>query len=246
MKRIKLLVICLILVVTFTSITTAIAETLDYTIYLPMLKNGDGHCSIAPTLISPSNGSVVNTLIPEFKWENGDISEVTEVHFLITLHEDDFPVDWVYWTNSYDGSFTQEQYNTTNLDPGTTYYWQVWMKCGEIESPKSSQWTFTTGSDGVIPSAPVLLSPADNTTIYRDDLPVTLKWSPVNGAKEYKVIFSRYDSGSWYISWTKFVSGTEYMIPFSLVQNTWYKWTILSVNDYAIGSSSSRIFKTYW
>lgn len=247
MKQIKLSIVCLIiLVITLTSTRSAVGEIPDHNIYLPLVQNGNGLCSNAPTLISPSKGSILNTLIPKFQWDNGDVSEVTEVHFLLTLHEDDFPGNWVYWVTSYNSGFNEEHYNQTNLEPGTTYYWQVWLKCGEIESPFSSQWSFTTGSDGIIPLAPDLLFPADDTTIYTQDLPITLQWSPVIGANEYEVVISRWDSGMWLVTYDTLIAETEYTIPFSLYRNTYYQWTVLSINDYAKGSASSRQFKTYW
>ena len=140
-------------------------------------------CSTAPTLISPNNGSNPNTLIPTFQWNNGNVTDITEVHLLLLLHEDDFPNHWVYWVTAYDGSFDEERYDETNLAPATTYYWKVWLRCGEIESPHSEVWSFTTGSADLILPAPILLSPADGSEIWSDDLPVILQWSDGNGSR---------------------------------------------------------------
>ena len=202
-------------------------------------------CSIAPTLISPSNGSNPNTLIPTFQWDNGNVSEVTEVNLLVLLHEDDFPYDWVYWVTSYNSSFDEERYDVTNLAPATTYYWKVWLKCGEIESPHSEMWSFTTGSDGIILPAPILLSPADGSEIWSEDLPVILQWSEVTGAEEYKVVLLKWDAGIWYRVWWTFVPETEAVIPNLLTQNSTYKWWVQPINNYAIGTPSSEwMFET--
>jgi VCBS repeat-containing protein len=203
-------------------------------------------CSTAPTLISPSNGSHPNTLIPTFQWNNGNVSDVTEVHLLLLLHEDDFPNDWVYWTTSYNRSFEEERYDVTNLAPATTYYWKVWLKCGEIESPHSEMRSFTTGSDGIILPAPILLSPADGSEIWSDDLPVKLQWSAVPGAEEYEAVLMKWGVGYWYRVWSKTVTGTEAVITYPLSQNSDYKWWIQPINDYALGTrSAERSFSTF-
>ncbi|MBP1694043.1 MAG: Fibronectin, type domain protein, partial [Chloroflexi bacterium] len=205
----------------------------------------DPPCSTAPTLISPSNGSNPNTLIPTFQWDNGNVSEVTEVHLLVLLHEDDFPYDWVYWVTSYNSSFDEERYDVTNLAPATTYYWKVWLRCGEIESPHSEMWSFTTGSDGIILPAPILLSPPDGSEIWSEDLPVILQWSEVTGAEEYKVVLLKWDAGIWYRVWWTFVTETEAIIPNLLTQNSTYKWWVQPINNYAIGTTSSEwMFET--
>ena len=202
-------------------------------------------CSTAPTLISPSNGSNPNTLIPTFRWDNGNVSGVTEVNLLVLLHEDDFPYDWVYWVTSYNSSFDEERYDVTNLAPATTYYWKVWLRCGEIESPHSEMWSFTTGSDGIILPAPILLSPADGSEIWSEDLPVILQWSEVTGAEEYKVVLLKWDAGIWYRVWWTFVTETEAIIPNLLTQNSTYKWWVQPINNYAIGTTSSEwMFET--
>ena len=195
-------------------------------------------CSTAPTLISPSDGSNQNTLIPTFQWNNGNVTDITEVHLLILLHEDDFPNEWVYWVTSYNSGFNEERYDETNLTPATTYYWKVWLKCGEIESPHSELRSFTTGSADLILPAPTLLSPADGSEIYSYDLPVKLQWSAVTGAEEYKVEIYKWADGMWYRVWSTTVTETEYTIPFSLTQYSYYLWYVQPINDYALGTTS--------
>jgi hypothetical protein len=219
-------------------------ESKTATVSLTIIALGPS-CSTAPTLISPGNGSHPNTLIPTFQWDNGNISEITEVHLLILLHEDDFPDEWVYRVTSYNGSFEEERYDETNLDPGTTYYWKVWLTCGEIESPHSDLWSFTTGSDGIISPAPTLLSPANGSEIWSSDLPVILRWSAVTGAAEYKVVLTKWYSGSWYRVWYTIVTGTQATIPNILTQNSYYQWDVQPINDYAIGTTSATwMFQT--
>lgn len=222
----------------------AVAYVPEYFNYLPLILTPPGPCSTAPTLISPTNGSNPQTLIPTFKWENGDIAGVTEVNLFLSLHEDDFPDTWEYWVTSYNSNFEEEQYDQTNLPPGTTYYWQVWLRCGEVESPHSEVWSFTTGSDGIILPAPTLISPADGTEIWSNMLPINLTWSPVVGATRYKVILCRWESGMWLVTYTSIVTETHYQIPISLNANTNYQWTIKPINDYAFGLASSFTFKT--
>ena len=158
---------------------------------------------------------------------------------MILLHEDDYPNHWVYSVTSYNAYFEEERYDEENLDPETTYYWKVWLTCGDVESPHSELWSFTTGSDNLILPAPTLLSPADGSEIWSKDLPVRLDWEAVAGADEYRVVLLRYDFGEWYRNYETTVTATEFVIPFSLYQNTWYKWYVQPINDYAIGTASS-------
>jgi VCBS repeat-containing protein len=215
------------------------------TVTLTIKAVNDPPCSTAPVLISPSNGSNPNTLIPTFQWDNGNVSKVTEVHLLVLLHEEDFPYDWVYWATSYTSSFHEKRYDVTNLVPATTYYWKVWLRCGEIESPHSELWSFTTGSDGIFLPAPILLSPADGSGISSKDLPVLLQWSEVTGAEGYKVVLMKLNAGSWYRDWETTVTETEAIIPNQLTRNSNYKWWVQPINNYAIGTKSSEwMFET--
>ena len=253
MNQSKMMISCLVgfitILITFSSTSAVPGETPPYQVYLPLVSKqvleNPTPCSTAPKLNSPSNGSNPSTLIPTFQWNNGNVSDVTEVHLLLLLNEDDFPNDWVYWVTSYDSSFEEDRYDETNLSPDTIYYWKVWLMCGEIESPHSEMWSFTSGSADLILPAPVLLSPADGSEIWSDDLPVILQWSAVTGADEYKIVISKWVTGSWNRVWSTTVTETEYTIPFVLTQNTFYRWSIQAINEYALGTKSSEwMFET--
>ena len=181
------------------------------------------------------------------QWDNGNPSAISEVHLFVSLNEDDFPDHWEYKITSYNAYFEEYRLDQENLDPDTTYYWKVWLTCGEIESPHSELWSFTTGSDGNILPAPTLLSPASGSEIWSKDLPVRLDWEAVAGADEYDVVLLRYDFGEWIVNYWTTVTATEFVIPFSLYTNTSYKWYVQPINDYAIGTSSAAwIFRTYY
>jgi hypothetical protein len=51
-----------------------------------------------------------------------------------------------------------------NLDPATTYYWRVRDSCRFGNGPFSPVFTFTTGSNGVMLSAPSLITPSNGAT----------------------------------------------------------------------------------
>lgn len=229
MRAFKAFVACLLtLVLVLGPSVAAVANTPEYFVYLPLILAPPGPCSTAPTLISPTDGSSSQSLIPTFKWENGDVTGVTEVTLFVSLHEDDYPDHWEYQVTSYNSYFEEEQYDVDNLSTDTTYYWQVFMKCGEVESPHSEVWSFTTGSDELILPAPTLLSPADGAEIWSDELPITLTWEPVVGATKYKVILSRWDleTGTWLLIYSRIVTEPQYLIPISLFDNTTYRWTV--------------------
>jgi|LSQX01.2.fsa_nt_gb hypothetical protein len=245
MRAFKAFVACLLtLLLVLGPSVPAVADTPENFVYLPLILTPPGSCGSAPTLISPTDGSSSQSLIPTFKWENGDVTGVTEVTLFVSLHEDDYPDHWEYQVTSYNSYFEEEQYDVDNLSTDTTYYWQVFMKCGEVESPHSEVWSFTTGSDGLILPAPKLLSPENGAEISEDMLPITLTWEPVEGATNYKVILSRYDSGTWLISYTRTVTDSQFLIPINLFANTSYRWTVQPMNDYALSPSSSFIFVT--
>jgi hypothetical protein len=63
----------------------AITFTPVATIYLPGVLNDFTPCTGVPQLISPPDGSSLNTLAPPFQWDNGDSPNATELWLEIWL-----------------------------------------------------------------------------------------------------------------------------------------------------------------
>lgn len=145
-------------------------KTVDYLIYLPLVTRNFG----APKLVSPANGSTLNTLIPDFVWEEMEIpmrfmmvAEISENNDFSTI------VD-----------FASQKSNTSaqlyfNLKPATKYYWRAFViNWSDLTRyPHSETWSFTTPSHGVLPDAPTLKSPAHESVI--ESGPVVLEVNEV-------------------------------------------------------------------
>jgi hypothetical protein len=210
-------------------------------IYLPYVVRQDPlptstpvpGCTTAPALISPSNGSSPNTLIPLFQWDSGSNSNATELNLEIWL--DPELTQWAYGLTC-TGCGTQGIYEWRpyrNLDPATTHYWRAYLMCDSAQGPYSEVWSFTTGSGGTTMPGPNLLSPANGSTLAGTT--ATLQWSVVSDAVEYLVNYTDAD----YPKWKRVVSGTATTI-YALRPNAAYKWWVQARNDYAWGDESAH------
>lgn len=211
--------------------TSEITFTPAFTTYLPAVFKGYGVCSTAPTLLSPANGSSLNTLIPLFRWDNGNNPSTTGLRLQVAKDPNFTQSVWSLWSGGSPGigEFRAPQ----NFDPATTYYWRAWLMCGEAQGPYSEIWSFTTGSDGTILPAPALIAPANGSTL--SSLPATLQWSAVSGAEGYVVRWREAGTGGFSYLW---VTETQTSISW-LSANTTYEWWVSAWNDYAVGADSA-------
>jgi hypothetical protein len=187
-------------------------------------------CSTRPTLMSPANGSALDTLIPLLQWDSGNDPNATELRLDISL--DSEVMDHVYGLRSRSRAQGMNEWRINmNLDPATVHYWRAYLMCEDIQGPYSDVWSFTTGSGGTILPGPSLLSPADGSTLAGTE--ATLEWSSVSGAVEYWVWYS---GGGW--DRGRLVQDTQATL--SLSPNTSYEWWVQARNDYALGNESSH------
>jgi hypothetical protein len=201
------------------------------TSYLPILFKDYTPCATIPTLLSPPDGGIIDTLNPFFSWNNDSDPNATES--VIQYAEDEaFQQDsWV--TTSY---YLPGIYNIRfpwNLEPGTTYYWRARLSCRNTRGPYSEVWSFTTSASGVILPPPTLISPANGSTI--PSTLATLQWSPVDGAIEYGVYWKKIGQQITYIMR---VSATQANI--QVAYNSSYEWWVRAINDYALGDVSEE------
>jgi hypothetical protein len=201
-----------------------------FSLYLPLIETGPRPCSVPPTLVSPANGSSLDTLIPVFEWDSGNDPSATE--FIMYVARDPGFTQVVstlgYGSGQGPGNFRF----WTNFDPATTYYWHAWLTCGEgVQSPYSETWSFTSGSGGTILPAPNLVAPANGTILA--GLDTNLQWSSVPGAVEYQVHWSQSGGGGY----VQFTNNLQY-IPYALNASTTYEWWSAARNDYAWGADS--------
>ncbi len=210
--------------------TADITFTPAFTTYLPAVFKGYGGCSTIPTLIGPTNGSNLSTLIPLFQWDSGNDPNATVLRLRVAKDPDFTQGVWSLWYGR--GTGVGEFRFSRNLDPATTYYWRAWLLCGDTEGPYSDVWSFTTGSGGTILPAPTLVAPGNGSTVPTTT--VTLQWSPVSGTVEYLVRWREVGQGGYTYNW---VTETQTTISW-LSANTTYEWWVSARNDYAIGADS--------
>jgi hypothetical protein len=224
-------------------ITAPITST-NSSIYLPLLfRNID---PAVPQLTSPQNGAGLGTLIPTFIWDTG--TQPADTDGCLTFGTTSNPTG-CRMSYSIDNSVSHEEIVMWyNLEPSTLYYWRVGVVYNsDYAHPKwSAEWSFTTGAAGgpILP-APILQSPANNSTITTPD--VTLTWQPVAGAVEYSVTLHALDIDRWY-GYDNATSTQQEINILNFVQSgngNNYEWFVEARNDYAWSSSSEKWKFTY-
>lgn len=215
----------------------------------------DDHCAFLPAvlklvpypyLIAPANQAQLDTLIPIFSWDLGPQPENTSGCFAIGTSPDPTQCQMSY--SKYSTSTTYTYVFPYNLQPNTRYYWRVGVRVESDPIKWSDLFAFTTGpAGGIVPSIPVLVSPANNSTIATGDL--TMTWQPVDGAVAYSVLLHSLSTDRWFgfgdtaeplkvvFNFASFVSsnglGTE------------FEWSVQARNGYAWSNASNRWKFTY-
>ena len=203
-----------------------------FTIYLPVMLKNTQFCSTVPTLISPTNGSSLNTLIPLFQWDSGHNPDANDLHVDVSRNPGFTQIINTLYYNSAQGAGNFRF--SGNFDPATILYWRAFLLCGSTQGPYSPVWSFTTGSGGTLLPTPALVAPANGNTV--PTITVLLQWSSVSGAVAYQVHWRKVgQSGYIYDS----VTGTQYTITWGSA-NTTYEWWVSAQNDYAFGADSVK------
>lgn len=202
----------------------------EFTTHLPVVIKQQDICKNSPTLLGPANGTHLDNIIPLFKWDSGNDPAATTLR--LRLAKDPEFNEGVsslrYGSSTGIGQFRFSR----NRDPATTYYWQTWLECDEIDSPYSEVWSFTTGSGGAILPAPNLITPTDGTEL--SSLPTTFEWSAVNGTVEYIMHWREIGQGGYTYNWVdKTNKEMRWLEPAAN-----YEWWVTARNNYAIGDDS--------
>ncbi len=203
--------------------------------YLPVLMAPD--TSIEPyRLITPADGAQLDTLIPWMEFAPGDLEEDAGGCLVVAKEPDQTNCKMSFGPRF--NRFAFVYFN--NLEPDTTYYWRV----GAVYDYDydnivwgSQQWSFTSGpAGGPIPPAPVLVSPADFSTIAADT--ITLAWEAVDGAAEYRVSVDDEVSGRGYVTSGIFPPDTQAGPDkigwiFDIADGPHFSWYVKTRNAYA-------------
>ncbi len=122
----------------------------------------------APVLISPGNGTLLNTNNPTFIWHKS-IDNLSGIdHYLLQYDTDGS------FSNPITTSISDTIY--TSYLPDSLYYWRVKaVDRATNQGNWSSVWSFEI--DTQTPNAPILISPIDG--IYLSDILVTFEWTEV-------------------------------------------------------------------
>jgi hypothetical protein len=184
-------------------------------------------------LVSPANGSTLNTLVPTFVWEEIEIPTGMAITVEVSEYTDFSPT-----TTSMSLLGGNSVTVIQNLEPATKYFWRAFLYrwSDQTRFPYSETRTFTTPSDGVLPQAPTLISPAHESVI--ESSPIILESNQVPGAIEYQFWYKESGSFSTYVS----ISNTPQLtIPdyFTLTADADYVWWVQAKNNYGYGISSS-------
>jgi hypothetical protein len=212
---------------------SAIGLTTVFTSFLPIaLRNfgAPGPSADVPTLISPANGSTLDTISPMFKWDNGNSPTATGLW--VEIWEDPALTQWAFGLEDTYTPGVVGWRPSVNLEPGTTYYWRAFFTYDGSDGPPSQVWSFTTGSGGTLLPGPDLLSPANGSTLAGTT--TTAQWSPVDGAVEYLAHFKSATRHS-----TRQRTETQVTIT-GLSPNTAYEWWVQARNDYGWGNESAH------
>ena len=189
-------------------------------------------CVTAPTLISPTNGAVLNTLVPVFRFDTG--VQWNADHFELQVARDAAFSSMRYTASGPADPGVNEYDLHANLEPGVKFYWRARLKCGQTQAPWSAVWSFTTASGGTLPPAPTLTSPISGTLLT--SWPVTLTWSAVPGAVEYHPAWRKPSTPN--VTFGQWTSDTQAQAR-NLDPGTLYEWSVATRSGYGIGPSSA-------
>lgn len=197
-------------------------------LYLPIIIRDPA----VPKLVSPENGSNLDTLIPVFVSEAMPIPDSIRIRVDISKNSD---------FSTYDGAALPTSPITSelvyNLEPDTLYYWRAYVydRENDIRYSYSEVWSFTTPKGGILPEAPSLISPVDNSLIKTG--PVILECDQVPTANGYRFVFQGdNDLITYFIH-----SDMPQLTP----QDDWispgtnYQWWVIAKNEYGYGDPSN-------
>lgn len=205
-------------------------------------------CTLAPpTLLEPTTGSTVETLIPNLRWATA--ANVFEYYYEISLSPS---FTRTYRSGTLYGVRSGASESTglgisENLDLDTTYYWRVATICAELDTTGafSAPFTFqtTTDSSNLPATGPDLLFPSDGATT--GSIRVIIRYAPTADATGYRVEFANNqesaERGDWFLAVT---TGKSPVVVVFNPEETLY-WWVHARNEFGWGARSViRTFTT--
>ena len=174
--------------------------------------------SDAPVLVLPVNNATNQSLTPTLSWNAVTGADSYKVQVSEDAGFATFIID--------EAGVTETTLNITGLSNEVQYYWRVLATNSAGDSNWSTPFNFTTLP--TISDAPVLVSPADNST--NQSLTPTLSWNAVPGADSYNVQVSEDAGFATFIIDESGLTETTLNIT-GLSNDTQYYWRVLSTNS---------------
>jgi hypothetical protein len=183
-----------------------------------------------PTLASPANGAVNQSLNPILAWNA--VPGAGTYRLQISLSP-------AFVSAVYDDSLrTGTSQQLSGLVSGTTYFWRVNAKISGATGAYSDIWKFTTI---VTPPAPALVAPlagaANQPTIQ------AFSWLPSAGAETYRLQISQSPVFAGALFYDSTVVGTTQLIN-GFAAGTTYYWRMSARNGAGTSAFSTRSFTT--
>jgi len=181
----------------------------------------------SPVLAYPTNNAVNISLNTILSWSPSDRADSYTLQVSKTTS---------FTTKVIDQSgITETGYSVTGLESNTTYYWRVKATNAYGSSSFSSISGFTTLAGP--PSAPTLVTPANNATGITLS-PTAFSWNSVGGALYYTLQVSLASDFSTLVVNQSNITTTSYSVS-TLAGNTKYYWRISATNSYGTGANSA-------
>jgi len=200
----------------------------------------------APTLLEPTHSAQLNTLIPDYTWQQVS-SEVFRYSFQLSRFSDFSSIDEsvTFSTSDPSSGNPYNAFSRSNLLPDTIYYWHVASKCEDTGQAGlfSSAFSFRTApTGGVILPVPNLLAPNDGATM--GSTRVTFSLGQVSGALKYQFRYYHSQTDGW-DDWFRWTSPKDPLRTLTFNPQETIYWRGAAVNSYAVGAPSvQRSFTT--
>lgn len=233
MKRVASLIAVLLILL---SSGLALADENEINLYLPIVLRPPVNIDCLPALLlSPSDGSALDTLVPIFQWDRGNNPQATRLTVQVSL--DPTFAGASHSTVTTSAYWVDEFRFPRNFNENSTYYWRASVMCETVGPVHSSVWSFTTpGGVSRLP-APILASPPDESMVSGSS--AVLEWEPVSGALEYLVKVQRAGTTSYNFA---FVPASQLNFTYSYIIPEYdrYEWWVSALNSGAVGDESEH------
>jgi len=233
MKRTASLIVVLLILL---SSGLALADETETSLYLPIVLKAHDNIECLPArLVSPLDGSALETLVPTFQWDRGDNPLATRLTVQVSL--DPTFAGASHSTVTTSANWVDQFRFPRNLNESSTYYWRASVMCDTVGPIHSSVWSFTTPGDVPQLPAPILVSPVDESIVSGSC--ATLEWEPVSGALEYLVKVQRAGTTSYNFA---FVPASQLNFTYSYIVPEYdrYEWWVSALNSGAVGDESEH------